>query len=200
MTKLTEESKTLLNYIDEVVNARVTEKFGRLESQIDQALKSCGRPLSNRATIVVFSGDMDKMLAAFVISTGAAAMGMDVSMYFTFWGLAALKKKRVLKGKPITEKLMGLMLPAGPDNLASSKMNMLGIGPAFFRYLMKKKNIETLPDLIALASEMHVRLVACQMSMEMMGITRGELIDGLEYGGVATYLADAADSRITLFI
>ena len=201
--QLTEENPVLLDYINQVVEAKVTERLNSLESQIKQAPKNGGiggQQLSNRATIVVFSGDMDKMLAAFVIATGAVAMGMDVSMYFTFWGLGVLKKKRVLKGKPITEKLMGFMLPSGPDHLNSSKMNMLGIGPVFFKYLMKKKNIETLPDLIALAQDMHVRLVACQMSMDMMGITKEELIDKLEFGGVATYLADAADSRITLFI
>ena len=143
---------------------------------------------------------MDKLIAAFIISTGAVAMGMDVSMYFTFWGLTALKKKTIIKGKPITEKLMGILLPSGPAHVGTSKLNMLGMGPMFFKYVMNKKNIETLPDLISLASEMGIRMVGCQMSMEVMGITREELIDGLDYGGVTTYLTDASDSKLTLFI
>ena len=201
--KLKEENQVLSNYIDEVVTAKVTEKFESLQSQIEQVLnkgEDHEKQISNRATIVAFSGDMDKLIAAFIISTGAAAMGMDVSMYFTFWGLTALKKKTVFKGKSITEKLMGVMLPNGPNHVSTSKLNMLGIGPAFFKYVMKKKNIETLPNLIDLAREMGVSMTVCQMSMDVMGITKDELIDGLDYGGVTTYLADASDSKITLFI
>ena len=200
---LTRANPALLNYIDEAIKAKVTEKCDAFQTQIEQALINCRSgevQTSNRATIVVFSGDMDKLIAAFIISTGAVAMGMDVSMYFTFWGLAALKKRIIIKGKPITEKLMGVMLPSGPAHVGTSKMNMLGMGPAFFKYVMKKKNIETLPDLIALAGEMGVRMVGCQMSMDVMGITQEELIDGLDYGGVTTYLADASDAKITLFI
>lgn len=203
LENLTRANPALLSYIDGAITAKVTEKFDALQTQIEQTLKSCcsGKSqTSNRATVVVFSGDMDKLIAAFIIATGAAAMGIDVSMYFTFWGLAALKKKTVFKGKPITEKLMGVMLPSGPTHVGTSKMNMLGIGPAFFKYVMKKKNIETLPDLIGLADEMGIRMVGCQMSMDVMGITKEELIDGLDYGGVTTYLADASDSKITLFI
>jgi peroxiredoxin family protein len=143
---------------------------------------------------------MDKLLAAFVIATGAASTGMEVSMYFAFWGLTALKKKTVFRNKSITEKLMALMLPCGPDHLSISKMNMMGMGPAFFKYIMKKKNISDLPELMNAAREMGVRMVACQMSMDVMGIKKDELLDGLDYGGVSTYLADARESSITLFI
>ncbi|MDD5064402.1 MAG: DsrE/DsrF/DrsH-like family protein [Phycisphaerae bacterium] len=198
-----EVSQSLLSYINETVDAKVSEKFDGLHSQIEQALRSCQhgeKQTSNRVTIVAFSGEMDKLLAAFIIATGAAAMGMEVSIYFTFWGLAALKKKTIFKGKSITEKLMGVMLPSGPSHLGTSKMNMLGMGPAFFKYIMKKKNIETLPGLIALAKDMGIRMIACEMSMEMMGISEDELIDDIDHGGVATYLADAGDSKITLFI
>jgi peroxiredoxin family protein len=203
LKKLTGVDHDLLNYIDKVITAKVAEKFDTIQTQIEQALKNCcfdKSQTSNRATIVVFSSDMDKLIAAFIIATGAAAMAMNVSMYFTFWGLAALKKKTVLKGKPITEKLMGIMLPSGPTHVGTSRLNMFGIGPAFFKYVMKKKNVETLSDLIALAGEMDIRMVGCQMSMDVMGITKEELIDGLDYGGVTTYLADASDSKITLFI
>ncbi len=182
-----EVDPALLGYIEETVTAKVAEQMAQTKT-------------NNRANIIVFSSDFDKLMAAFVIATGAASMGMEVSMYFAFWGLAALKKKTILKNKSITEKLMALMLPQGPDNIATSKMNMLGIGPAFFRYVMKKKNISTLPELIKLARELEVRMVACQMSMDVMGLKKEELLDGLDYGGVFTYLTDAKDSKITLFI
>jgi len=200
---LADVNPVLLEYIDERIHAEINERYNTFHSRLEQTLKDCQSgeaKTSNRATIVVFSGDMDKLIAAFIISTGAVAMGMDVSMYFTFWGLTALKKKTIIKGKPITEKLMGILLPSGPAHVGTSKLNMLGMGPMFFKYVMNKKNIETLPDLISLASEMGIRMVGCQMSMEVMGITREELIDGLDYGGVTTYLTDASDSKLTLFI
>jgi peroxiredoxin family protein len=194
----------LVDYINELVTIKVAERFDAIREQIERAVmeaRQSSKPqLANRATIVVFSSDMDKLIAAFIISTGAAAMGMEASMYFTFWGLSALKRRTALRNKTITEKLMGLMLPAGLARLGTSKMNMLGMGPAFLKYVMKKKNIQTLPDLIALAADSGVRMVACQMSMDVMGITKEELIDGVGHGGVATYLGDACDSRITLFI
>jgi peroxiredoxin family protein len=114
--------------------------------------------------------------------------------------LAALKKKTRLKGKTLMDKLTAMMLPSGPAHLGTSKMNMLGLGPAFFSRVMKKKNISSLSDLIRLARDMGVRITACQTAMEVMGIAQDELLDGLDFGGVATYLADARDSRITLFI
>jgi peroxiredoxin family protein len=183
---------SLADYIDQLVAAKVSERV--------EALQKEAKPPSNRATIVAFSGDMDKLIAAFIIATGAAAMGMDVCMYFTFWALAALKKKTRLKGKPLADKLMALMLPSGSSQLGTSKMNMLGLGPAFFGHVMKKKHLSSLSELIGLAHDMGVRIVACQTAMEVMGITREELMDGLDFGGVATYLADARDSRITLFV
>lgn len=193
----------LVEQVERLVDARVAERLGVPEDAHSQAAPSpaTGEPkLANRATVVAFSGDMDRLMAAFIIATGAAAMGMEASMYFTFWGLAAIKKHTSFKHKKITEKLMSLMLPSGPASVGTSKMNMFGMGPAFFRHVMKKKNVQTLPELVALAQEMGVRIVACQMSMDVMGITLDELIDGIEYGGVATYLSDARNSRITLFV
>ncbi len=196
--------QNLVNYIDNTITTKVTEKLNAIQEQIDQILAQCQNTstsqLSNRATLVAFSGDMDKLIAAFIIATGAASMGMDVSMYVTFWALAALKKKTRLKGKPFTDMLTALMLPAGPAHLGTSKMNMLGAGPAFFSYVMKKKKVASLSDLIGLARETGVRIIACQTAMEVMGITQEELIDDLDFGGVATYLADACDSKVTLFI
>lgn len=121
-------------------------------------------------------------------------------MFFTFWALPVLKKATHFKGKPFTDKLMGMMLPGGPERLSTSKMNMCGMGPKFFEHVMAKKNIASLSDLMTMARECGVRIVACQMAMDVMGITQDEMRDDLEYGGVATYLADAGDSKITLFI
>ncbi|OHB62211.1 MAG: hypothetical protein A2167_01755 [Planctomycetes bacterium RBG_13_46_10] len=190
--------------MDNKVADKVAEKLNSVRKQLEQILaqvqNSGTSQLSNRVTIVAFSGDMDKLIAALIIATGATAMGMEASIYFTFWSLAALKKKTSLKGKPIADKLAALILPSGPAHLGTSKMNMFGAGPAFFNYIMKKKNIMSLPDLISLARETGVRIIACQMAMEVIGITKEELLDNLDFGGVATYLADARDSRVTLFI
>jgi peroxiredoxin family protein len=191
----------MLSYIDQVIAARLSE-YGLTASKQQAANQpfACDATIANRATIVVFSGDMDRLLAAFSIATGAVAMGMEVSMFFTFWGLTTLKKKTILKGKTLSEKLIALMLSRGPDRLGTSRMNMLGIGPVFFKRLMRKKNVQSLPDMLTLARDLGVRMVACRTSMDMMGIGEGELIDGIEFAGVATYLADARSSRISLFV
>jgi len=191
-------------YVDSVVRASVDEAVAGLQDQVTRALaqhrEDTGAGLANRATLVVFSGEMDKLIAAFIIATGAAAMGMEVSLYVTFWALAALKRRTCFQGKPFTDLLTGLMLPSGPGHLGTSKLNMLGAGPAFFRHVMKKKNVASLADLITVARESGVRIIACQTAMEVMGIKPDELVEDLEFGGVATYLADARDARITLFI
>ncbi|MDH5671224.1 MAG: DsrE/DsrF/DrsH-like family protein [Myxococcales bacterium] len=190
------DPKTLA-YIDAYVEDALGERLKALDQRIEELAEG---QLSDRATIVVFSGDFDRLMAAFIIATGAVAMGFEVSMYFTFWGLTALKKETRYKGKGILEKMVSVNLPGGPDSVGTSKMNMMGMGPLFFKALMKKNHVETLPDMIDLAREMEVRMVACQMSMGVMGIEKEELIDGIDYGGVATYLGDGTDSKITLFI
>ncbi|HSO32678.1 MAG TPA: DsrE/DsrF/DrsH-like family protein [Labilithrix sp.] len=171
------------------------ERFASLESRVERLAAQIP---SDRVTIVVFSNDFDKLFASFVIATGAAAMGSSVSLFFTFWGLTAIKKKTKLRGKRITDKMLSAVLPAGAGG--TSRMNMFGLGPTVFRSLMRKKKISSLEDLIALAREMGVRMIGCQMSMDVMGIQSDELLDGVEVGGVATYLQDACDSRATLFI
>jgi len=190
--------------IEALIERKVAERFDRLQASVDQALAAVrgtsSVSLEDRAALVVFSGDMDRLMASFIIATGAAAMGMQVTMYFTFWGLAALKKTTILKGKSIPEKLLTMMLPSGPEGTGTSKLHMLGLGPVMLKTLMSKHNVETLPSLIALAQELGVQLIACQMSMGIMGIRKEELIDGLDYGGVATYIGDASNSRVTLFI
>lgn len=193
----------LENLIKAMVDEKVQEKIGSVDDQISgilDRLDKLKQGSSNRATIVAFSGDMDKLIAAFIISIGAAAMDMEVSMFFTFWGITALKKQTIFSGKPLVGKMMAAMLPGGPDNMGTSKMNMMGMGPRFFKMVMKQHNAQSLPELIEVARELEIRFVACEMSMGIMGISKDEMIDGVEYAGVATYLADAGDSKITLFI
>lgn len=156
---------------------------------------------SNKSTLIVFSGDLDKAIASFIIATGSAAMGNQVTMFFTFWGLNILRKEQFVPvQKPFLDKMFAKMLPRGPEKLGISKMNIGGLGAKLMKYTMKKKNIMTLKELIELAIEMEIKMVACMMSMDVLGIKKEELIDGLEYAGVASYLAEANDANINLFI
>ena len=189
--------------LEALVERKVAERFERLQASIEQVL-SQPRPAAttqptNRATLFVFSGDMDRLMAAFTMAGGAAALGMQVSMFFTFWGLTGVKKTTILAGKSVPEKLLALMLPRTPASAGISKLNMLGMGPRMLKGMMRKKKVETLPSLIAVARELGVRFIACQMTMSIMGITQNELLADIECGGVTTYLAEASDSRIALF-
>ncbi|OXT07116.1 CoA-disulfide reductase [Thermoanaerobacterium thermosaccharolyticum] len=151
--------------------------------------------------IIVFSGDLDKAIAAFIIANGAAAMGRKVTLFFTFWGLNILRKpEKVSIKKDFLSKMFGMMMPRGSKKLKLSKMNMLGIGPKMIRYIMNKKNVASLEDLIKQALKNGVRIVACNMSSDIMGITKEELIDGVELGGVASFIGAAEQSDTTLFI
>ncbi|MEI7904956.1 MAG: FAD-dependent oxidoreductase [Candidatus Firestonebacteria bacterium] len=152
-------------------------------------------------TIVVFSKDLDKALAAFVITNGAVSMGRKVTLFFTFWGLNILRKtKGRSPAKDFLSMMFGIMMPKGTRKLGLSTMNMLGMGPLLIKHIMNKKNIQSLETLIRAAMDSGVRIVACQMSMDMMGIKKEELIDGVEIGGVANYLGAAEDSDTNLFI
>lgn len=153
------------------------------------------------ATMVVFSGDLDKAIASFIIATGAASMGKEVTMFFTFWGLNILKKKEKVKvQKDTMEKMFDIMLPSNTGKLPLSKMNMGGMGPKMINEIMKKHNVDDLDTLINNAINMGVKLVACSMSMDLMGIKKDELIEGVDLGGVAAYLGAAEDSGLNLFI
>lgn len=154
-----------------------------------------------KTTIVFFSGDLDKAIAAFIIANGAAAYDHDVTIFFTFWGLNALRKEQpaaVKKG--FLEKMFAKMMPRGADKLGLSKMNMGGMGPKLIKHIMKKHNALQLPQLIELAREQGVKLVACTMTMDLLGLQKEELIDGIEYAGVAAYLGDAKEAKVNLFI
>jgi len=178
----------------------IEKQLQELKSSLDAVDK---KTAENRLAMIVFSGDLDKVLAAFVIATGAVAMGMDVVMFFTFWGTPVLRdKKKKVGGKDIMGKMFGTMLPKGTGAVKLSKMNMGGMGTTMMKSLMKKKNVASLEEMIALAEELGVRIYVCEMSMDLMGFTREEFIDykGLGFAGVATYLQEAQNSKIQLFI
>lgn len=158
-------------------------------------------PAGDGKTIIVFSGDLDKVLASFIIANGAAAMGRPVTMFFTFWGLNVLRKaSRVKVQKSFIEAMFGGMMPRGAGKLKISKMNMGGMGTAMIRMVMRQKNVDSLETLIQKAMKAGVKIVACTMSMDIMGIQEKELIDGVELGGVGAYLGDAEESNVNLFI
>ena len=162
--------------------------------------KAVGESVDGK-TIIVFSGDLDKVLASFIIANGAAAMGRKVTMFFTFWGLNALRKSQsVPVRKPFMDKMFGAMMPKGAGKLKISKMNMGGMGTAMIRKVMNDKNVDSVEMLMKHAMENGVKLIACTMSMDIMGITKEELIDGVELAGVASYLGDAEESNVNLFI
>lgn len=152
-------------------------------------------------TIIVFSGDLDRVLASFIIANGAAAMGRPVTMFFTFWGLTALRKaeKQPVK-KSFIESMFGVMLPRGTKKLKLSKMNMGGMGTKMMKKIMNDKNVDSLEALMQQAMQAGIKLIACTMSMDVMGIKEEELIDGVELGGVGAYLGDAEESNVNLFI
>ncbi len=152
-------------------------------------------------TMVVFSGDLDHALASFVIANGAAAMGQQVTMFFTFWGLNVLRRRDAPRThKNIVERAFGWMLPKGADALKLSQLNMGGAGTWMMKQVMRSKHIDSLPRLMETALENGVRIIACQMSMDMMGIRPEELIDGVEVGGVATFISETDKANATLFI
>ncbi|QUH30631.1 DsrE/DsrF/DrsH-like family protein [Vallitalea guaymasensis] len=156
---------------------------------------------ADKSTMVVFSGELDKALASFIIANGAASMGKEVSMFFTFWGLNILRKEQKVKvKKSVIEKMFGFMMPKGTKKLKLSKMNMAGMGSAMMKKVMRDKNVNSLEDLIKSAMDNGVKIVACTMSMDVMGIKKEELIDGIELGGVASYLGDTDDANHNLFI
>jgi len=188
LINIEQDQKTIMAYIQKGTQKNV--KKG-LEVKEDK----------NGTTIVVFSQDLDKAIAAFIIANGAKSMGKEVSLFFTFWGLNILRKPRKVKvKKSFIEKMFGKMMPRGTEKLPISNMNMGGIGPKMIKGIMKKKNVDSLQILMKTAMDMGVKVTACAMSMDIMGIKEEELIEGIEIAGVATYLGDTQDSNHNLFI
>lgn len=188
--------------LDALVAAEVERQLRPLREELDAKLAALReRTVDDAATIVVFSNDLDRVLAAFVMATGAAAAGLQTSMFFTFWGLTVLRRTGGAPGpKTLAERVFALGTPSGTRRLGTSKMNFLGAGAALLRRMMEEKQIASLEELVDVSRELGVKMIACTMSMDAMGISRDELVDGLAYGGVATYMADATRSRVTLFI
>jgi peroxiredoxin family protein len=155
----------------------------------------------NKKTLIVFSGDLDKALAAFILANGAAAMGNDVTMFFTFWGLNIIRKPEKVKvhRRPL-QAAFGRMMPRGADRLGLSKMNFAGLGPVMMKKVMREANISTLNELIAIAQEQEITMVACTTSMEVLGLTKEELLDGVELAGVASYFEYADHANVNLLI
>jgi peroxiredoxin family protein len=175
----------------------LTARLTALEERLERLEAS--QP-DDKVAIIVFSGDLDKVLAAFVIATGAAALGQEVSMFFTFWGLGVLKKQSKLEGKNLFEKMMAMMSPAGSKELPVSQMNYFGIGAKMLRKMMADKNVASLEDMMEMSQDMGVKMLACEMSRDVMGISDDELIPGLEAAGVASFLGESLRSRTNLFV
>ena len=154
---------------------------------------------AEKASIIVFSGDMDKVMGAFIIANGAAAFDMQVTMFFTFWGLKAIQRGN-LTGRGFFGRMLGLMNRGGVARLGPSKFNFGGMGRWMFKKMMKQHNVTPLEDLVKQAKAQGVRLVACEMSMNVMEIGKEHLVDGVEIAGVATYIAEASESKFSLFI
>lgn len=185
---------TLINLTQDKTKIIATiSKGGKLENKIINNG-------SNGQTIVVFSNDLDKALASFIIANGAKASGKEVTMFFTFWGLNILRKSNVNVKKGLIDKMFGMMMPKGAEKLTLSKMNMGGLGSAMMKWVMKNKNISTLSELIKQAQESGIKFIACNMSMDVMGIKEEELIDGVEIGGVAKYITESNNANSNLFI
>lgn len=155
----------------------------------------------NGATLVVFSGDMDKALASFIIATGAKSMGKEVTMFFTFWGLNVIKDPAApKKDKKRLDRAFSMMMPKSAAKLPVSKMNMFGLGSKMIRYVMQKKKVDALTEMIDKADQLGIKMVACTMSMDIMAIEADELLPNVNFGGVGTYLGDAENGNLNLFI
>lgn len=176
------------------------QKIATLEARVEALEESPAQDIEDRLAMVLFSGDLDKAIASLIIATGAAAMGMEVSMFFTFWGLGVVKKKKSYDQKNILEKGFTAMLPAGTGGLGLSQMNFFGAGAKIIRKLMNDHEVASVEELFEMARELGVRMVVCEMSRELLGVHDDELIDGLEMGGVATFLGDAGSAKAALFI
>lgn len=181
------------------MEVEIEKQFEELKKKINKLEN--GR--KDKMTLVVFSGELDKLMAAMIIATGATAMDMEVKLFFTFWATAALRDpKKNPKGKDFMSKMFGFMLPKGAKKVKLSKMHMAGMGKAMLEGLMKKKKVATLPELFKTAGELGVEINVCEMSMNLMGFKREELIDypKMNVCGVGTFLSDAEESKIQLFI
>lgn len=181
----------------------MNEDFEKQFLDLQKKVNKMEKGTKDQLSMVVFSGDLDKILAAMIIATGAVAYDMKVKLFFTFWATAALRDpKKNVTGKNFMSKMFGMMLPKGKNKLKLSNMNMCGMGTAMMKGLMKKKNVASLDDMFKTAGELGVEINICEMSMDLMGFKKEEMMDypHMNICGVATFLADASESKVQLFI
>ncbi|HMP40848.1 MAG TPA: DsrE/DsrF/DrsH-like family protein [Roseiflexaceae bacterium] len=176
------------------------DRMTALEARITELEAHPAQGVEDRLALVIFSGDLDRTIAALIIATGAASIGMETSIFYTFWGLAAIKKQKIYQGKNLLERGFTAMLPAGLGEMGLSQMNYFGAGAQIIRKLMRERGVASVEELFELARELGVRMIACDMSRELLGIHEDELLGGLETGGVAAFLGDAARAKVSLFI
>jgi peroxiredoxin family protein len=184
----------------------ISNQLNEIQEQVDilkKKITSLENSRKDQLSIAIVSGDMDKILAAMVISLAAAAMDTHVKLFFSFWSLSALRdKKKKAKGKDFISKMFGIMLPGERNKLKLSNMNMAGMGPFMIKYLMKRQGVLSLDQMFKEASELGVEITVCEMSMNLMGFKKEEMIDypNLRYAGAATFVSEANESSIQLFI
>jgi peroxiredoxin family protein len=201
MTTTTIEQASATNGYAGPDTQNLLARMAELEQRVRTLEDAPAQAIEDRLSMVVFSGDLDKAIAAFIIATGAASMGLEVSMFFTFWGIGAVKRQgKVFAGKNMLEQGFTAMLPAGTGQLGLSQMNFMGAGARIIRKLMRDHDVASVEELFGLAQELGVKMTVCDMSRELLGIADSELVDGLATGGVAAFLGDAARSKVTLFI
>lgn len=183
----------------EMIPVAIAAELAEMRKEIAELRE---RVPEDRAALVVFSGDLDRAIAAFIIATGAAAAGLETTMFFTFWGLSVIKKKdgAAVSKRDLTQKMFAMMTPGSSESLGVSKMNYFGVGAAMLRAMMKKQGVLSLEALMGLARELGVRMIGCNMSMDVMGVDKDELFDGIELGGVAAFMGEASRARVSLFI
>jgi peroxiredoxin family protein len=183
----------------ENINISLEKQVAELQAKV----KMMENGTKDQLSMVVFSGDMDKILATLIIATGAAAYDMKVKLFFTFWAISALRDpKKSGKGKNLIEKMFGMMLPKGASRVKLSKMNMGGMGTSMIKGIMKKHKVASLDSMFKTAGELGIEINICEMSMNLMGFKKEEMIiyPGINICGVATFLSDAQESKIQLFI
>ena len=181
-------------------NKEIEQQLKKLQDQINE---SQAQHPKDQMSMIIFSGDMDKILGAFIVAIGAAAMDMEVKMFFSFWALSALRDiNKKVSGKNFISKMFGFMLPKGMSKLKLSRMNMGGMGTSMIKSIMKKHKVASLEEMLATAAELEIEIDICEMSMDLMGFKKEEMIDypNLIYCGVGTFVADASESRVHLFI
>ncbi len=190
--------------LERLIDARVDARVAQLQAQVEELSAELAELRSqqpaDRVTIILTGDEIDRAMPAFIIALGAASFGMEANIFCTLWGINVLKDKTIYSGKSFIKKAMTWMMPGHPDQLGLTKMHFWGAGAALMRHMMKKHNVESIPSLIEQALEMDVRIIACQMTMDLMGISTREIRPGVEYGGIATYIENASRAKITLFI